>query len=255
MKKLIALSLIPLLSGCLSASSPRVSQWLLEYKGPVRATRLAKYEVGRVSQVTVRSPYNEVGIAVLRADGSMAFDPYNEYAANPTAMLKGFVFDAMDASGLFGTVVNPSSSVKSHVQAEVLVRSPYNEVGIAVLRADGSMAFDPYNEYAANPTAMLKGFVFDAMDASGLFGTVVNPSSSVKAQAMSEVLVSRLALDCRKEGERKAVAAVRVRLIADDGKALYAQGEGTADAKDGNYGTALSDALSTALNTAFGQFR
>ena len=187
MKKLIALLLIPILTGCLSASAPRVTQWLLEYKGPVRATRLVKYEVGRVSQVLVRSPYNEVGIAVLRADGSMAFDPYNEYAANPTAMLKGFVFDAMDASGLFGTVVNPSSSVKS--------------------------------------------------------------------QAMAEVLVSRLALDCRKEGERKAVAAVRVRLIANDGKALYAQGEGTADAKGGNYGAALSDALSTALNSAFAQFR
>ena len=187
MKKLIALSLIPILTGCLSASAPRVTQWLLEYKGPVRTTRLVKYEVGRVSQVLVRSPYNEVGIAVLRADGSMAFDPYNEYVANPTAMLKGFVFDAMNASGLFGTVVNPSSSVRS--------------------------------------------------------------------QALAEVLVSRLALDCRKEGERKAVAAVRVRLIADDGKALYAKGEGEADAKDGNYGAALSDALSTALNTAFGQFR
>ena len=187
MKKLIALSLIPLLTGCLSASSPKVTQWLLEYKGPVRAAQPAKYEVGRVSQVLVRSPYNEVGIAVLRADGSMAFDPYNEYAANPTAMLKGFVFDAMDASGLFGAVVNPSSSVKS--------------------------------------------------------------------QVLSEVLVSRLALDCRTEGERKAVAAVRVRLIADDGKVLYAQGEGTADAKDGNYGAALSDALSIALNLAFGQFR
>ena len=187
MKKLISLSLVPLLSGCLSASVPKVTQWLLEYKGPVRATRLTKYEVGRVSQVTVRSPYNEVGIAVLRADGSMAFDPYNEYAANPTAMLKGLVFDAMDASGLFGSVVNSSSSVK--------------------------------------------------------------------AQAMSEVLVSRLALDCRKEGERKAVAAVRIRLISDDGKALHAQGEGTADAKDGNYGAALSDALSAALNSAFAQFR
>ena len=187
MNKLIALSLIPLLSGCLSASAPRVTQWLLEYKGPVRATRLTKYEVGRVSQVLVRSPYNEVGIAVLRADGSMAFDPYNEYAANPTAMLKGFVFDAMDASGIFGTVVNPSSSVKS--------------------------------------------------------------------QALVEVVIARLALDCRREGERKAVASVRVRLISDDGKALHVQGEGTVDAKDGNYGAALSNALSMALNSAFGQLR
>ena len=92
-------------------------------------------------------------------------------------------------------------------------------------------------------------------DASGLFGSVVNSSSSVKSQAMSEVMVTRLALDCRKEGERKAVAAVRVRLIADGGKTSYAQGEGTADAKDGNFGAALSGALSAALNTAFGQFR
>lgn len=187
MKKLIAVALIPVLSGCLTASSPRVAQWLLEYKGGSRVSQPAKYEVGRVSQVLVRSPYNEVGIAVLRADGSMAFDAYNEYAANPTAMLKGVVFDAMDASGVFGAVVNPSSSVKS--------------------------------------------------------------------QALAEVLVSRLALDCRRDGERKAVAAVRVRLIANDGTTLYAQGEGVADAKDGNYGAALSDAISMALNTAFGQFR
>ena len=187
MKKLIALALLPILSGCLSASSPKVTQWLLEYKRTHRAVQPAKYEVGRVSQVLVRSPYNEVGIAVLRADGSMAFDPYNEYAANPTAMLKGFVFDAMEASGLFGAVVNPSSSVRS--------------------------------------------------------------------QAISEVMVTRLALDCRKEGERKAVVAVCVRLIPNDGKTLYAQGEGTVDANDGNYGAALSDALSAALNSAFGQFR
>lgn len=187
MKKLIAVALAPVLSGCLSASSPKITQWLLEYKGPAKAAEAAKYEVGRVSQVLVRSPYNETGIAVLRADGSMAFDPYNEYAANPTALLKGLAFDAMDASGLFGSVVNASSSVKSSVSAEVLV--------------------------------------------------------------------TNLALDCRTEGTRKAVAAVWVRLIADDGKVAYARGEAEADAKDGNYGAAFSVALSAALNSAFGQFR
>ena len=187
MRKLISIALLPVLSGCLTAGTPKVAQWLVEYKGPAKEADSAKFGVGRVSQVLVRSPYNETGIAVLRADGSMAFDPYNEYAANPTSLLKGFVFDAMDASGLFGAVVNPSSSVRS--------------------------------------------------------------------TATVEVLVSRLALDCRKEGERKAVAAVRVRVLADSDKVLYAQGEGSADAKDGNYGAALSDALSTALNTAFGQFR
>ena len=186
MKKIVAFLVLPVLVGCLSASSPKVTQWLLEYRGPVRATRLPKYEVGRVSQILVRSPYNEIGIAVLRADGSMAFDPYNEYAANPTALLKGVALDAMDASGLFGTVLNPSSTVRS--------------------------------------------------------------------SALVEVLIGRLALDCRKEGERKAVASARVRIIADGEKPLCAKGEGEADAKDGNYGAALSDALSRALHSALGQF-
>ena len=72
---------------------------------------------------------------------------------------------------------------------------------------------------------------------------------------MAEVLVSRMALDCRKEGTRKAVASVRVRLIVDAERAMYAQGEGEADAQDGNYGAAFSSALSAALNSAFGQFR
>ena len=187
MKKLIVFALMPVLAGCLTASTPKVTQWLVEYKGATKSTSQAKYEVGRVSQVLIRSPYNETGIAVLRADGSMAFDPYNEYAANPMLMLKGVVFDAMDASGLFGVVVNPSSSVRSSVSVEVFI--------------------------------------------------------------------SRLALDCRKEGERKAVASVRVRILVDSGKTLYAQGEGESDAKDGNYGAAFSVALSAALNAAFGQFR
>ena len=187
MKKTVVFALLPILAGCLSASSPKVTQWPLEYSGPVKTTRIPKYEVGRVSQILVRSPYNETGIAVLRADGSMAFDPYNEYAANPTALLRSVVFDAMDASGLFGFVVNPSSSVRS--------------------------------------------------------------------SALAEVLIGRLALDCRKEGERKAVASVLVRIIADGERALHAKGEAEADAKDGNYGAALSDALSKALSSALEQIR
>lgn len=187
MNKLIALSLIPLLSGCLSASAPRVSQWILEYRGASRTAQLKKYDVGRVSQV--------------------------------------------------------------------LIRSPYGEIGIAVLRADGSMAFDPYNEYAANPVSMAKGFVFDAMDASGLFGTVLNASSSVKATTLVEVMVTRLALDCRKEGERRAVAEVLVRILGDGVRSSHAKGEGAADAADGNYGAALSGALSAALDSAFGRLR
>ena len=187
MKKLMVFSFIPVLAGCLTASAPKISQWILEYEGAVRTAQVVKYDVGRVSQVLVRSPYNEVGIAVLKADGSVAFDPYNEYAANPTSMLKGMVSDAMDASGIFGSVVNASSSVKS--------------------------------------------------------------------TAMVEVLFTRLALDCRKDGVRQASAAVIVRILGAGERANIAKGEGVADATDGNFGAALSAAASTALRSAFDQLR
>ena len=187
MKKFIVFSFIPVLAGCLTASAPKVSQWILEYQGAVRTAQVAKYDVGRVSQVLVRSPYNEVGIAVLKADGSVAFDPYNEYAANPTAMLKGMVSDAMSASGIFGSVVNASSSVKS--------------------------------------------------------------------SAMVEAFFTRLALDCREEGTRRASVAVIVRVLGSNERAGIAKGEGVADAADGNFGAALSAAASTALRSAFDQLR
>lgn len=187
MKKSIVFFLAPVLSGCLTASTPKVSQWILEYEGAARTAQVAKYDVGRVSQVLVRSPYNEVGIAVLKTDGSVAFDPYNEYAANPTAMLKGMVSDAMNASGIFGSVVNASSSVKS--------------------------------------------------------------------SAMVEAFFTRLALDCRKDGLRQASVAVIVRILGPDERAEIAKGEGVADAMDGSFGAALSVAASTALRSAFDQLR
>ena len=187
MKKSVVFSFVPVLAGCLTASAPHVSQWILEYEGTVRTAQVSKYDVGRVSQVLVRSPYNEIGIAVLKADGSVAFDPYNEYAANPTAMLKGMVSDAMNASGIFGSVVNASSSVRS--------------------------------------TAMVEAFF------------------------------TRLALDCRTEGSRQASVSVVVRILGPDERADIAKGEGVSDATDGNFGAALSAAASSALRSAFDQLR
>ena len=182
MKKSVVFSFVPVLAGCLTASALKVSQWILEYEGTVRTAQVSKYDVGRVSQVLVRSPYNEIGIAVLKADGSVAFDPYNEYAASPTAMLKGMVSDAMNASGIFGSVVNASSSVRS--------------------------------------TAMVEAFF------------------------------TRLALDCRKEGSRQASVSVVVRILGPDERADIAKGEGVSDATDANFGAALSAAAAVSCCAA-----
>lgn len=137
--------------------------------------------------------------------------------------------------------------------SQVIVRTPYNVEGLVVLRADGTAEVDAYNEYVASPVGLLKGVVFDAMEASGRFSTVVNASSSVVSDTSVEVLVTRLALDCRNEGERKAVAALVVRILKNGEIVGFEKGEGESDAADGKYGAAFSRAVSSALSAAFGQ--
>ena len=137
--------------------------------------------------------------------------------------------------------------------SQVVVRAPYAVKGLAVLRANGTVAFDPYNEYAAGPNSLLKGAVEDALSASGLFKSVVGASSAAGASVSAEVTVARLALDCRREGLRRAVAELELRLV--DGRSIVAtvRGTGEADAADGNYGAAFSSAVSGALVGAIGQ--
>ena len=187
MRKTLAFLTLPLLAGCLSSTMPAVSHWPLDYVGGEKPAFKATYGIGRVTQVTVRTPYNAEGLAVLRADGTTELDPYNEFVAVPSALLKGVVFDALEASGRFTTVVNASSTVAA--------------------------------------------------------------STSV------EVLVTRLALDCRTEGERKATANVVVRLLRNGEIRGIEKGAADEDAADGNDGRAFSKAVSTALSVALGQFK
>ena len=137
--------------------------------------------------------------------------------------------------------------------SQVVVRAPYAVKGLAVLRANGTVAFDPYNEYAAGPNALLKGAVEDALAASGLFNAVVGASSTAGASVTAEVAVTRLALDCRKEGLRSAVAELELRLLAGRDIVASGKGSGVADAADGNYGAAFSSAFSAAIKAAIGR--
>lgn len=189
MKKIVAaVFLLPLLTGCLTATVPDVSRWLVEYR-PVKAGQVGRpvFGVARLTQLIVRSPYNTEGLAVLRANGTVAFDPLNEYAAQPSFLLRGIVLDALTASGLFDNVIGATSKVAE--------------------------------DYAV------------------------------------EVTVTRLALDCRKDGERKAVAEVVLRLVKGESIAKVAEGSASIDAADGNYGEAFSRALSVALSDAMGHLR
>ena len=182
MKKILSLLLLPAVAGCLSSSPLAVSHWPVNYVGPVSAERPGNLGIGRVSQVSVRAPYNAEGISVLRANGTVELDPYNEFAALPSTLFKGILLDAMAASGKFKTVVNSSSGANSSV--------------------------------------------------------------------LVEMMVSRLALDCRQKGERLAVVSLILRVLKDGEILGLEKGEGIADAADGNYGAAFSKAFSDALSSA-----
>ena len=182
MKKLFALMLVPALAGCFTASPIPVAHWPVDYVGPVSAVRSGKLGIGRVSQVVVRAPYNAEGISVLRENGTVERDAYNEFAALPSTLLKGALLDAMAASGKFTTVVNSSSATIS--------------------------------------------------------------STSV------ELMVTKLALDCRTPGGRRAAATVVLRVLKSGEIVGLEKGEGVADAADGTYGAAFSKAFSTALSEA-----
>lgn len=134
--------------------------------------------------------------------------------------------------------------------SQVIVRAPYDSRDFAVLRADGSLAFDAYNGFAASPAALLKGAVQDAFLAHGAFRSVVPASSQLAADVSAETTVTRLALDCREPGRRVAVVELSVLLLKGRDAFASAHGEGRADAADGNYSRAFSAAFSQAVSQA-----
>ena len=134
--------------------------------------------------------------------------------------------------------------------AQVSVRAPYDGANLAVLRKDGSIAFDPFNAFASHPAAILRGVTCDVVDASGLFARVVPSASGAAAKESLEVTVTRLALDCRTEGVRTASVAVSVTLLSGRDVVAMKSGEGTMPAGDGNYSAAFSSAYTAALAAA-----
>lgn len=137
----------------------------------------------------------------------------------------------------------------------IAVRAPYSARSITVLRMDGSVAFDSLNEFSALPAQLAKGALSDALTASGLFKDVVETSSIATSDVSVEVTVDRLALDCRQEDRRAAVAEIVVKLLRGHSILASLRGSGAADAADGNYGTAFSTAFSSALAMALEQLR
>lgn len=136
----------------------------------------------------------------------------------------------------------------------VAVAAPFDRTLFVVRRADGSVAFDAYNEFAAAPSALLRAPVRAQLATDGRFGHVVTQSSTASSDASVEVLVTDLSLDCRESGKRTARAAVSVDVVRTGRGArmvaLSADGASEADASSGDFSTAFSKAFNEALAEA-----
>ena len=133
--------------------------------------------------------------------------------------------------------------------AQFSVRAPYDGTRLAVLRADGSIAFDAYNVFAAPPASLLRGAAADVMEATGVFGAVVG-TAPVDVDGSVEITVTRLAFDCRK-GAPRAVAAVTMAFVSGRRVMAVSKGEGAAPVgADGNFTAAFSAAFTEAVSAA-----
>lgn len=136
----------------------------------------------------------------------------------------------------------------------VSVDAPYDRPAFAVLRADGSLAHDPSNAFAAAPSALLRAPVRAHLAGDGRFGSVVGPSSVAGADAVVETTVTDLSLDCATPGRRTARVALSLDVVnAGRGPrrvVLSGSGAAEADAASGDYGDAFSTALDAALSNA-----
>lgn len=135
--------------------------------------------------------------------------------------------------------------------AQLEVRQPYDVRPIAVSRADGSLAFDAYNRFAAVPSQILRGAALDVLAASGRFGSVVSKVSAATTDCLIEVTVKDILLVSKGEGQLEASVDVAI-LVLDGHREIAGSGSAaaTSDASDGNYGAAFSRAFTEALTKA-----
>lgn len=143
---------------------------------------------------------------------------------------------------------------KSVRVSSVDVRPPYAGQRLAVLRPDGTIAFDSFNVFASSPGLLLRGAAIDEVEASGMFEIVLPAGSAAKAQYEMEIVVTQLALDCRTAGKRTASVALDLMLMQGREIVASRQGVGTEKAGD-DFSAAYSAAFARAMSDALGKLK
>ena len=141
--------------------------------------------------------------------------------------------------------------------ASVTVRAPYDTRHLVVLRPDGSLAFDPYNEFAAQPASLIRSAAEKAARDSGLFSYVIAHNSNANAACTLEWTISRLALDCRENGSKSA--RIELSILLTSSRAILAESAATASvpvsSDQMDFTAAFSQAFSEAAAKALDQLK
>ncbi len=141
--------------------------------------------------------------------------------------------------------------------AAVTVRAPYDTRHLVVLRPDGTVAFDPYNEFAAQPASLIRSAAEKASRDSGLFSHVIAHNSIANASCTLEWTVTRLALDCRENASKSAL--VELSILLTSSRDILAESVATASVPVSpdqmDFTAAFSQAFSQAAAKALSQLK
>ena len=132
----------------------------------------------------------------------------------------------------------------------ISVAAPYDRPALAVKRADGSVAFDAYNVFAASPSALLRAPLSVLIEDSGRFGRVLPQSSSARYGATLETVVTDLSLNCTEDGGRMATVSLSIAVLEGREVKMFLYGTASADASSGNFSAAFSEAFAKAVAMA-----
>jgi uncharacterized lipoprotein YmbA len=98
----------------------------------------------------------------------------------------------------------------------VRIAAPYHERPLVYRLGEVSFRADYYSEFFAAPSALATSEIIRLLDASGAFDSVLEPASTADTQLRLETFISEFYADQRHPEDRKAVVAVRYRLVRDD---------------------------------------
>lgn len=132
----------------------------------------------------------------------------------------------------------------------ISVAAPYDKPALAVMRSDGSVAFDQYNVFASSPSALLRAPLSALLEDDGRFGRVLASVSTARASSTIEAIVTDLSLDCREEGKRVARVSISLAVMENREIKMFLDGAGSADAASGDYSSAFSEAFAEAVTEA-----